>query len=133
MGQGFAVEPSTGLRREAQTLHHDPRIRWLDDRLPALPATLRRGFASDFVLISAVWRHVPPAERARAFRKIVSLLKPGDLLTITLRHGPSAGRRDASGFIPRGGGAGPVPQRFQLGLPWRRPGTPLRGLRDLCA
>ncbi len=90
--QGFdavAVEPSTGMRREAETLHPDPRIRWLDDRLPALPATLRLGFAFNFVLLSAVWQHVPPAERARAFRKIVSLLKPGGLLAITLRYGPS--------------------------------------------
>ena len=31
-----AVEPSSGMRDEAQRRHEDTRIRWLDDRLPGL-------------------------------------------------------------------------------------------------
>jgi hypothetical protein len=33
--------------------------------------------------------HVAPAERQRTFRKLVTLLKPGGRLVLTLRHGPS--------------------------------------------
>lgn len=40
------------------------------------------------ILLSAVWMHVPPADRRRAFRKLVGLLKPNRVLAITLRHGP---------------------------------------------
>ena len=31
-----AVEPSTGMRTAGQSLHPDPLIRWVDDRLPSL-------------------------------------------------------------------------------------------------
>ena len=45
--QVVAIEPSRSMRRHGQHLHQDDRIHWLDDRLPALPATLRLGFAAD--------------------------------------------------------------------------------------
>src|SRR5262249_43000794 len=41
------------------------------------------------ILLSAVWMHVAPADRRRAFRKLVALLKPGGRLAITLRQGPA--------------------------------------------
>jgi protein-L-isoaspartate O-methyltransferase len=86
-----AVEPSAAMVREAQRIHRDPAIHWVEgDALPGLERTLRRGQAFDFILMSAVWIHVPPAEQRRAFRKIVSLLKPGGRVAITLRHGPAA-------------------------------------------
>jgi hypothetical protein len=44
------------------------------------------------VSLSAVWQHVAPADRLRAFRKLVGLLKSGGLLVMTLRHGPDDGR-----------------------------------------
>lgn len=37
--------------------------------------------------------HVPPRERPRAFRKLVTLLKPGGLHILTLRHGPGESGR----------------------------------------
>jgi SAM-dependent methyltransferase len=86
-----AVEPSAAMAREAQRIHPESVIHWVEgDALPGLERTLRRGQAFDFILLSAVWMHVPPAEQRRAFRKVVSLMKPGARMAITLRHGPAA-------------------------------------------
>jgi SAM-dependent methyltransferase len=85
--QVLAIEPSSAMRRQGHRLHPDDRIRWLDDRMPALATTLRLGLAADVILLSAVWQHLAPRDRLRAFRKLVSLLKSGGLLAITLRHG----------------------------------------------
>jgi SAM-dependent methyltransferase len=85
--QVLAIEPSNGMRRQGQRLHQDHRIRWIDDRLPPLAMTLRMG------LLSPVWQHLAPADRPRAFRKLVTLLKSGGLLAITLRHGPAEPER----------------------------------------
>jgi SAM-dependent methyltransferase len=85
-----AVEPSAAMVREAQRIHPESAIHWIEgDALPGLERTLRRGEAFDFILLSAVWMHVPPAEQRRAFRKVVSLMKPGARMAITLRHGPA--------------------------------------------
>jgi SAM-dependent methyltransferase len=83
-----AVEPAASLRELARQLHPSPSIRWLDDRLPALQACHALGVGFDVILVSAVWMHVAPSDRDRAFRKLVTLLKPGGLLAMTLRHGP---------------------------------------------
>ena len=89
-GLGFdvvAVEPAAAMRTEARRLHGDDRIRWLDDRLPALDATHALALSFDLVLLSGVWQHIAPADPRRAFRKLVTMLKPGGLLIVTLRHG----------------------------------------------
>ena len=82
-----AVEPSTAMRAEAVRRHPGNAVRWLDDRMPTLAVTTRLGLSFDLVLVSAVWQHVPPAERDRAFRKLTSMLKPGGLMLLTLRMG----------------------------------------------
>lgn len=87
--QVVAVEPAAGMRRAAEKLHPSERIHWLDDRLPALSRVHERGIAYDLILLSAVWMHVPVRDRERAFRKIVTLLKPGGVLMMSLREGPS--------------------------------------------
>ena len=84
-----AVEPSGAMRAEAQRLHafaFDP----MDQRilLPSSNGVLRLGLSFDLILLSAVWMHVPPTDRARSFRNLVTLLKPGGRMAITLRHGP---------------------------------------------
>nr|WP_277881245.1 class I SAM-dependent methyltransferase [Leptolyngbya sp. FACHB-321] len=89
-----AVEPAVAMRAAGQQLHPDANICWLDDRLPALQHVQRLGMAFDFILVSAVWMHLPPAERTRAFRKVITLLKPGGLLAITLRHGAADNDRE---------------------------------------
>ena len=83
-----AVEPSKAMQDEAKHLHPQAAIRWIGDALPVLRETLRLGLSFDFILLSAVWMHVPQTERTRAFRKIVTLLKPGGLVAISLRIGP---------------------------------------------
>jgi SAM-dependent methyltransferase len=84
-----AVEPSVSMVREARRLHDNVSIHWVEgDALPGLDRTLRRGQAFDFILLSAVWMHLPPTDRPRAFRKLVSLLKPGGRMALSLRHGP---------------------------------------------
>lgn len=95
-GLGFdvvAAEPSAGMRNAGARYHGDSAIRWLDDRLPALDATHALGLSFDVVLLSAVWQHVAPGDRRRAFRKLVTLLKPGGLMVLTLRLGPAPADR----------------------------------------
>jgi SAM-dependent methyltransferase len=88
-----AVEPSVAMRKQAARLHADPRIRWVDDSLPGLHQVRRGGVRFDLILLSAVWMHVAPADRPRAFRSLATLLGPGGLLAITLRSGPSGADR----------------------------------------
>src|SRR5262249_7871037 len=88
-----AIEPSTAMRSEAQRLHPSQSIRWIADSLPGLDRTLRLGMAFDMTLLSAVWMHVLPGDRSRAFRKLITLLKPGGLLAITLRSGSAEAER----------------------------------------
>ena len=83
-----AVEPSARMREEGKHRHPDPGIVWLDESLPGLDSLVRQGLSFDLILASAVWMHVEPKDRPRAFRKIVSLMKSGGVLAITLRHGP---------------------------------------------
>ncbi len=75
-----AVEPARRMRENGQAAHPDRRIRWLDDRLPALSATHRLGLTFDLILLSAVFMHLRAEDRSRAFRKIATLLKPGGIL-----------------------------------------------------
>jgi hypothetical protein len=46
------------------------------------------GISFDLILAIAVWMRILPATRPRAFRKLVTLLKPGGLLWILVRDGP---------------------------------------------
>jgi SAM-dependent methyltransferase len=86
-----AVEPSAAMVQEARRFHPTAPINWVEgDSLPGLERTLRRGQAFDFILLSAVWMHLPLAQQRRAFRKLVSIMKPGARIAITLRHGPPA-------------------------------------------
>jgi SAM-dependent methyltransferase len=96
LSKGFevvAAEPSSGMRTEGQRRHSDTRIRWIDDRLPSLSRIHELGLAFDLILLSAVWQHIPPLDRPRAFRKMTTLLKPGGLLLMTLRQGPAPADR----------------------------------------
>ena len=98
-----AVEPSSRFRTMARELHKDPRIQWISDSLPSLKRTFRTGLAFDVILVNAVWMHVAPSDRARAFRKLITLLKPGGVLAITLRHSPAEADRNGPGYRPEFG------------------------------
>lgn len=84
-----AAEPAAGMRRIAAEKHRNHGVRWVNDTLPSLDHVHALGLAYDLVLLSAVWQHVALADRPRAFRKLATLMKPGGVLVMTLRHGPA--------------------------------------------
>jgi SAM-dependent methyltransferase len=89
-----AVEPTVALRDRAALLHPSSHIEWIDDYLPHLPRLIRRGDQFDVVMLIAVWIHLDPQQRREAMPKVASLLRPGGVLLLTLRHGPAPpGRR----------------------------------------
>jgi len=83
-----AVEPSRGMRAFALVHHASPRIRYINDSLPALARVRGLRLTYELILLSAVWMHVRPRDRARAFSHLASLLSPGGHLVIALRNGP---------------------------------------------
>ena len=83
-----AVEPSAQLRAAGQERHRSPDIRWMNDTLPSLERVLRSKLTFDLVWVSAVWMHVPRNVRARAFRKLVSVMSAGASMMFSLRQGP---------------------------------------------
>ena len=83
----IAVEPRDQLRARARELHAGASgITRIDDRLPGLEKVHRLAVSFDFILLNAVWMHVPPASRQRASRKLITLLKPGGRLAISFRQ-----------------------------------------------
>jgi SAM-dependent methyltransferase len=84
-----AAEPAVNMRRVAAEKHDSRGIQWINDSLPSLDHVHGLGLAYDLVLVSAVWQHVEPADRSRAFRKLTTLMQPGGALIITLRNGPA--------------------------------------------
>jgi SAM-dependent methyltransferase len=89
-----AVEPTPELRAHGQRLHGDAAITWIDDALPDLDKVHALGVRYDLVLLSAVWMHLDAGQRERAMAAIARLLRPGALVTLSLRHGAiPAGRR----------------------------------------
>lgn len=95
-----AVEPSAGMRAQALTLFPDMDAEWVDDRLPDLAVTRGRGERYPFILINAVWMHVPPADRGRAVAAVADLLTPGGILSIALRQGPPPADRPMYEVLP---------------------------------
>lgn len=84
----LAVEPAAGLRRLGERASASKNVQWLDDALPELGKVRALGYRFNLILVSAVWMHLKPADRERAFRILTELLAPGGMLVITLRHGP---------------------------------------------
>ncbi len=82
-----AVEPADGIRELAQQYVVGKPIHWVSDTLPELSEVFALQTKFDLILLSAVWMHIAPSSRQRAFRKLSSLLKPNGKLIISLRHG----------------------------------------------
>ena len=92
--QVVAAEPTAEMRAHAARLHTSPRIEWVDDSLPDLAVLTARGDTFDLVMMTAVWMHLDDDQRRRAMPSVARLVRPGGLLTMTLRYGPvPAGRR----------------------------------------
>ncbi len=92
----YAVEPAKDLALIGKKTTEDLKVKWLEDALPALNVITKQEVSFDLILLSAVWMHIPPSERARSIRKLANLLKPGGKLVISLRHGQTE-----SDFIER--------------------------------
>ena len=90
----IAVEPSTPMRNQAKKIHGDQKIRWIDDCLPNITKVFKMGLSFDLIVVSAVWQHIQSDDRARTFRKITSLLKPGGILVLTFPLTNEKGRDD---------------------------------------
>ena len=91
-GKGYAVvavEPSAAMRAEAGARHASAGVAWIADELPALAEIYGRGLAFNLMLLSGVWQHVRPMERECAMDRLLGLLRPGGVLALSLRHGPS--------------------------------------------
>lgn len=89
-----AVEPTAAMRAHGQRLHPTPRIDWIDDHLPALALVVPPPGGFAVLMLTAVWMHLDPEQRAAAMPRLAAIAAPGALLAMTLRHGPvPAGRR----------------------------------------
>lgn len=82
----LAIEPVRAFREAGATLHGDA-IDWLDDQLPELVETARRG-PFDLLLLCAVWHHLDTRDRARAVPRLAGMTAPGGTLILSLRHEP---------------------------------------------
>jgi SAM-dependent methyltransferase len=83
-----AVEPTAEMRVHGQRLHPDPAITWCDDLLPDLSRVRALGIEADFILMTAVWMHLTEEERKRALPNLLSFLRPGGRLLMSIRKGP---------------------------------------------
>ncbi|USD64499.1 class I SAM-dependent methyltransferase [Vibrio sp. SCSIO 43136] len=82
----IALEPAQAML-DLGKQHTGDSVTWLADQLPSLKKVEDLGLRFDLILVSAVWMHLAPSHRARAFRKLSNLLKANGRLVITLRHG----------------------------------------------
>ena len=85
--QILAVEPAQELSIIGQDTTQSLNVKWLEDSLPSLSSVTKQEVSFDLIILSAVWMHIPPSDRARSIRKLANLLKPGGKLVISLRHG----------------------------------------------
>ena len=83
-----AAEPSAGMRREAAARHGRADVRWMDDRLPDLAHVAALGRTFDFLLLQAVFMHLPEPTRAPALATLGRLANSGAVMALSLRHGP---------------------------------------------
>lgn len=89
-----AVEPTDELRIPGMALHPSARIEWLDDSLPDLAVLRARGQTFDVVMLTAVWMHLDERPRRYAMPIVVSLMREGGVMIMSLRQGPvPQGRR----------------------------------------
>ena len=88
-----AVEPAAGLSRLGGSITRGQAVRWLDDSLPELASVVSRSDNSSddsagygFILVSAVWMHLTPAQQAQSLLRLKQLAIPGAVIVITWRN-----------------------------------------------
>ncbi|XQE65960.1 class I SAM-dependent methyltransferase [Pseudomonas sp. P3C3] len=80
-----AVDPSKEMLRLAEARDVKKTIAWKMDALPQLLSLGKTSFS--FILLSAVWMHIPPQQRESSIKRISELLENEGHLAITLRLG----------------------------------------------
>lgn len=88
-----AVEPSDEFRALAKDYHNDSNITWINDSLPYLKKVISSNQKFDFILMSAVWMHLPPEDRTLALQTAFNLLNTSGRMILTLRLGPAEPER----------------------------------------
>lgn len=89
----LAVEPTAQLRRRAIELHGSLVVRWMDDSLPHLRSIVALDERFELIVIAGVWTHLDEMERSQSFKTFASLLAPGGIVLLSIRHGAApAGR-----------------------------------------
>ena len=68
-------------------LHPSASIEWVDDGLPNLNQLRTRNQVFDVVMMTGVWMHLDRDERREAMPNVASLMRPGGVLIMSLRHG----------------------------------------------
>jgi len=96
----LAVEPVKEFRDAGMAADSLSKIEWIDDRLPELVETKRRG-RYELVVLCAVWQHLDEHQRLIAMRSLAELTSPGGLLIMSLRHGPEAPERAVYPIVPQ--------------------------------
>lgn len=82
----IGVEPAEKLLEKAKENHAHKNITYINDKLPELE-NIKSKKKFDYILMSAVWMHIPSEQRKEAMNKLTSLLKPQGKMFISLRFG----------------------------------------------
>ena len=83
------VEPCKAFRNIGQEGSPDPKIEWVDDRLPNLQKLTGRERGFDLVFSSAMFMHIHPDDQEQAFLRMMEFLSDQGILYMTVRNGPS--------------------------------------------
>lgn len=92
-----AVDASASMLAYAEKYKKHPRVRYVEDMLPEITKvmdTARKTHEKfDVFVMSAVWMHLQPDERAVLMENIAKLASPKALVYISLRHGTAPADR----------------------------------------
>lgn len=92
-----AVDASASMLAMAQKYKKHPRVRYVQDVMPEIPKVMETARNThetfDVFVLSAVWMHLQPDERAVMMDNIARLAKSRALVYISLRHGPAPADR----------------------------------------
>lgn len=84
-----AVEPVAEFLAAALEKYSVQPVTWIQDSLPLLANLKLDDEKFDVVLVEAVWHHLNPQERIRAFQRLGPMLSPRGKLAMSLRNGPA--------------------------------------------
>jgi 2-polyprenyl-3-methyl-5-hydroxy-6-metoxy-1,4-benzoquinol methylase len=101
----LAVEPVKKFRDGGMAAHLLSNVDWIDDRLPDLVETKRRG-QFDLVVPSAVWQHLDDRQRLVAVRSLAEVTTPAGLVIMPLVTGRAPRKNRSPGRSERGGRRG---------------------------